>query len=99
MKKLLRKDLSKRSSVMPHEKKLFVLKNIKNNYNFSISFKKKVSFNLSKAFKNNTLNQLTNRCIMTGRKKRLNKLFSFSRICFLRLVRTGYLFGLRKSSW
>jgi len=99
MKKLVRKDSKKRARVFSREKKLFVLKNIGKNYSFSTEVKNKTRSNMSVNFEGNSLGQTTNRCVMTGRKKRLNRMFSFSRICFLKLVRMGHLFGFRKSSW
>ena len=99
MKKLVRKDSFKRQFVFENEVKHFVLKNVNNNLNFTPKIRWKAALFMSKKFKNNNLQSLVNRCIITGRKKRINKLYSFSRIMFLKLVRFGYLNGLKKSSW
>ena len=97
MKKLVRKDLNKRQKLMLIEKQKFVLKNMIKNHNFNKKLKKKISFKSN--FNNTLFTQINNRCIITNRKKKINKLFRFSRLCFLRYIRAGYIFGFRKSSW
>jgi ribosomal protein S14 len=99
MKKLVRKDKNKRNLVFSSEIKRFVLKNIIQNNSFSIIVKWKAKLNLLENFKNSFLIRIVNRCVFTGRKKRINKLYSFSRIIFLKLSRSGYINGLKKSSW
>ena len=99
MKKLVRKDFNKRQKCFSKEKRRIILKNIKNNCIFSIKIRYKANSNLFLNFKKDSFNQTVNRCILTGRKKRLNNLYSFSRISFLHLVRSGFIFGLKKSSW
>ena len=99
MKKLVRKDAKKRKKILISEKKRFIFKTIINNYSFKNELKKKCCSNLYKKLSPNFLTQVNNRCIITRRKKNLNKFFKFSRLSFLRLVRSGYLFGFRKSSW
>lgn len=81
------------------ETKRFVLKNIILNTNLVKSTRWKASKKLTKMLKMSSSVYYVNRCILTGRRKRINKLYSFSRIMFLRLVRFGYLNGLKKSSW
>lgn len=97
MKKLIRKDIEKRNSFFLSEKKKTILKTINKNYSFREIEKNRVTSNLSKNFKHNTLTQIVNRCILTGRKKRLNKMFNFSRVYFRKLIRSGHIFGFRKS--
>ena len=99
MKKLIRKDFNNRKKVMSNEKKMFVLKLAKKSSNFSTKINYNANFNLTKIFQTNTLTQLVKRCVLTGRKKRLNSYYSFSRIALLRLVRSGHIFGIKKSSW
>jgi len=99
MKKLIRKDYNNRQKVLIKEKKMFVLNFIKKSSHFSTSINYNANFNLTKNFKMNTLTQLVRRCVFTARKKRLNSFYNFSRISFLRLVRFGYIFGVKKSSW
>lgn len=99
MKKLVRKDIKKRKSFFNSEKKKIIFKTIIKNYGFCKTEKKKISSNLLKNFKHDTLTQTVNRCILTGRKKRLNKMFNFSRVYFRKLIRSGFIFGFKKSSW
>ena len=99
MKKLIRKDLKKRKKLLIDEKKKFIFKTIIKNHSFKNELKKKCCSNLYKKLSPNFLTQVNNRCIITNRKKKINKLFRFSRLCFLRYIRAGYIFGFRKSSW
>jgi len=99
MKKLVRKDLKKRKNLLIVEKNKFIYNTLINNYNFSKKIKNIINCNSFKKLDYNYITQLNNRCIITGRKKNLNKFFKFSRLVFLRLVRSGYLFGFKKSSW
>ena len=99
MKKLVRKDKHKRELISNAEVKHFVFKNIVNNHVFQSKIRWKAALNLSKNFKNFNFQSLINRCIFTSRKKRINKLYSFSRIIFLKLARSGYINGLKKASW
>lgn len=41
---------------------------------------------------------LTNRCLEGVNRKRLNKLTTFSRHIFLKLIRSGLIVGMRKAS-
>ena len=42
---------------------------------------------------------LSNRCVLTINKKRFNKLTTFSRHIFLKLIRSGKIYGLKRSIW
>ena len=99
MGKLNYKDKRNRAFLFQHETKRFVLKNIIVNTNLIKSVRWKASTELTKMLKMSSSVYYVNRCILTGRRKRINKLYSFSRIMFLRLVRFGYLNGLKKASW
>jgi ribosomal protein S14 len=99
MDKLIRKDKKNRMYLYKYEIKRFILKNIIRNNNFSLVVKCKAHLMLLQMPKEGTTTTFSNRCIFTGRRKRINKFYSFSRIMFLKLVRFGYLSGLKKSSW
>ena len=99
MKKLLKKDNYKRQQLLKKEINHFILKNIANSLIFTPKLRWSAALQLSKKFKSTNLQSLVNRCIITSRKKRINKLYSFSRIMFLKLARFGYLTGLKKSTW
>lgn len=99
MKKLIQKDKKNRNRVKRYETYLFIYKNLNNNLNFSkLSRWKSYVSSMNLPFKSSPI-QINNRCILTGRKKRINKLYSFSRISFIKLVRSGNINGLKKSSW
>jgi small subunit ribosomal protein S14 len=99
MKKSKRKDTKNRHSLFLFETKRFILKNMIKNSNFSVVIRWKAALKIAKMLKNSSTTVYGNRCILTGRRKRINALYSFSRIMFLKLVRFGYLSGLKKSSW
>jgi ribosomal protein S14 len=48
---------------------------------------------------NNSKVSVVPRCVNTVNRKRFNKLTNFSRQTFLKLIRSGKISGMRKSSW
>jgi ribosomal protein S14 len=99
MKKLVKKDKKNRNCLFNAEIKRFILKNIMKNNNFSMTLRLKALLKLSKELKKSSSIFFVNRCVFTGRRKRINKFYSFSRIMFLKLARFGYISGLKKASW
>jgi ribosomal protein S14 len=99
MKKLVKKDKKNRNYLLNDEIKRFLLKNIMKNKNFSVILRWKALLKLSKELKRSSSIFFVNRCIFTGRRKRINKFYSFSRIIFLKLARFGHISGLKKASW
>lgn len=99
MGKLNYKDKNNRIFLLNQEKQRFVLKSLIENKSFIKFTRWKVFLKLNNMLKRSSSIYYINRCIFTGRKKRIHKLYSFSRIMFLYLVRFGYLNGLKKSSW
>ena len=99
MKKLVQKDKKNRSSLNLIETKKFVLKAIVNNTNFSNLIRWNAISKMTSVPSNSSSTFVTNRCILTGRKKRINKFYKFSRISFLKLARSGNVFGMKKSTW
>lgn len=100
MKKLKIKDKKIRINFLPLEDKHFILKAILKNANFLILFRWKAFLFLQKLIsKNSSKIACTNRCLLTFNKKRFNKLTCFSRHVFLKLIRSGNIPGITKSSW
>jgi small subunit ribosomal protein S14 len=99
MKKLLRKDKKNRSFLWSDEIKRFILKNIIKNRSFSIEVRWKALLKLSETLKISSSIFFCNRSVFTGRRKRINKFYSFSRIMLLKFIRFGSINGLRKASW
>jgi ribosomal protein S14 len=99
MKKLVKKDKKNRNCLFDAEIKRFILKNIMKNNNFSMILRLKALLKLSEELKKSSSIFFVNRCVFTGRRKRINKFYSFSRIMFLKLARFGYISGLKKASW
>ena len=96
MKYLVQKENQNRVNFKAFEMKKFIIKSLLYNTNFSKLLRWKVSKTLTSKI---SLVRLVNRCVISGRKKRINNLYSFSRIFFLKLARSGNLNGLKKSSW
>lgn len=99
MKKLLTKDKKLRSNVKANEIKKLILKSIFRNSNFFRLIRWKAFLKLKQISKNESAVSLTNRCVLSINKKRLNKHTLYSRHIFLKLVRSGNIAGMRKSSW
>lgn len=99
MKKLVRKDHINRNLLFINETKRFILKSVVKNSNFSVIIRWKAVLKIAEMLKGGSPTVFCNRCIITGRRKRINKFYSFSRIIFLKLARFGYFSGLKKSSW
>ena len=99
MKSLIQKDKKNRLIFKKLEHKKAIIKPILHNTNFSIILRWNSYEKLSRLTDKSSLSHLNNRCVLTGRKKRINKLYSFSRIMFLKLVRANDICGLKKSSW
>lgn len=99
MKKLFTKDIRNRKSVKQLELEHFILKQIATNSNFLKTIRWNSLFMLSNLPKHSSKTVLSNRCIKTINKKTFHKFTNFSRVVFLRLVKTGCISGMRKSSW
>lgn len=99
MKKLVQKDKISRNIVNIYETKKFILKSLFSNTNFSKLIRWKAYSEMNMLPLKSSQVRVTNRCVITGRKKRINSLHSFSRISFLKLARFGRVCGLKKSSW
>lgn len=99
MKNQIYKDKKKRILNFNVENKKFILKSILKN----VSVSKIITYNSSLKFTEFSnlyyLSVLVNRCVITGRNKRVQKLFRFSRLSFLKHARNGRIYGLTKSTW
>ena len=99
MKKLLAKDKKFRLQLKKQEKKYFVLKIIFQNSNLFTLIRWNAYFQLKALGETISKVSVSSRCVYTINRKRFNKLVPFSRYVFLKLIRSGQLSGLRKSSW
>lgn len=99
MKKLFAKDQKTRKTIKQLELEKFVLKQISTNSNFLKTIRWNASSKLFDISKKNSKTLIVNRCIQTINKKTFNKFTNFSRTVFLKLVKSGYISGMRKSSW
>ena len=99
MKKLFVKDRKNRKNIKQSELKRFILKQISTNSNFFKIIRWNALYKLSSISKKNSKTIISNRCVQTKSRKTFHKFSNFSRIVFLKLVRSGYISGIRKSSW
>jgi ribosomal protein S14 len=99
MKKLLAKDRRNRKIVKQLELKHFVLKQISTNSNFLKTTRWNALYQLSNTSRNGSKTVISRRCVKTINKKAFHKFSNFSRTVYLKLVKSGYISGIRKSSW
>lgn len=99
MKKLFTKDHENRKNLKQFELKHFILKQISTNSNFLKTVRWKALNKFSSMSKKSSKTLLSNRCVQTTNKKTFNKFTHFSRLVFFKLVKSGYISGMRKSSW
>ncbi len=99
MKKLFAKDKKNRKTIKQLELKHFILKQILTNSNFVKTTRWNALYKLSNMYKQSSKTVISNRCVQTINKKTFHKFTNFSRTVFLKLVQSGYISGMRKSSW
>lgn len=99
MKKLFVKDRENRKTLKQLELKRFILKQISTNSNFLKTIRWNALYKLSNMSKKSSKTLLSNRCVQTINRKTFSKLTRFSRTVFLKLVQSGHISGMRKSSW
>jgi ribosomal protein S14 len=99
MKKLLEKDKKLRIRIKQLEKKQFILKSIFKNFNFFVLVRWNAFLKLKTLVKKTSIISLSNRCLYSINKKRFNKLTFFSRHVFLKLIRSGKISNIQKTSW
>jgi len=99
MKKLFAKDKRNRKIVKQLELKHFILKQISTNSNFLKTTRWNALHKLSNIPKSSSKTVISNRCVQTINKKTFHKFSNFSRTVYLKLVKSGYISGIRKSSW
>jgi ribosomal protein S14 len=99
MKKLFAKDRENRKTLKQLELENFILKQISTNSNFLKTIRWNALHKLSTMPKKSSKTLISNRCVQTINKKTFNKFTNFSRTVFFKLVKSGYISGMRKSSW
>ena len=99
MKKLIIKDKKLRLHLKKQEKYHFALKTIFQNSNLFMLIRWNAYLKLKTISEKGSEVSVLSRCIYTINRKRFNTLTPFSRHVFLKLIRSGKLTGLRKSSW
>ena len=100
MKKQTQKDKNLIKYFNRQELNYVILKSIVKNENLSLLIKWNAVLKLSKFLGSQNKTQFVNRCVLTSRKAKFNRIFKkFSRLSFLLLARSGSISGLKKSSW
>lgn len=99
MRKLYAKDKKNRFSICKLELQRFILKHISTNSNLLKTVRWNAIDKLTHFPKVGSKTILSNRCVKTINKKSFHKFTNFSRILFLKLVKSGEICGIRKSSW
>ena len=88
-----------RQVVKKLEQNRFILKTISKNTNLFYLTRWKAFFKLRSLPKTSSKTRITNRCIISGRKKRLTKILNVSRLVFLNFARLAEISGVRKAVW
>lgn len=96
MKNQIQKDKFKRNLHFNSEEKIIILKSIVKNKKISKNVRWNSELELNKLPISSFKVQQVNRCILTGRKKKANKLLKVSRLAFLKFVRAGFIPGFKK---
>jgi ribosomal protein S14 len=99
MKKLFAKDRENRKLIKETELQRFILKQISTNSNFLKTTQWNALYKISSLSKKSSKTVLSNRCVKTINKKTFHKFTNFSRTVFLKLIKSGHVSGMRKSSW
>jgi len=99
MKKKVRKDKNLRKYYLLEEIYKFLLSYSSNNRLFGNPIRNNLCKERSNMEASHTFNQHINRCISTGRQKRVNKWFNFSRLSLSRYIRTKKILHWKKSKW
>lgn len=100
MQKQIKKDKKIRKLFNQQELNSIILKSMVRNENLSLLVKWNAVSELSNYHKRQAKVRFVHRCILTKRKAKFNRNFKkFSRLSFLRLVRSGVISGLKKSCW
>ena len=99
MEKLVYKDKKLRNNIKKNEIQYIILKSIFKNLNFFTLIRWNAFRKLTQITQQTNKTAITNRCVYSVNRKRFNKLTKSSRHVFLKLIRSGVIFGIRKSSW
>lgn len=99
MKKKYLKEKRLCKQVFKNEDKRFALKSIIFNQHIPYPIRWNSITQLAILSKDGIKYRLVNKCFLSKQRKRFNKLFRISRLVFLRLARTGSIYGIKKAIW
>lgn len=93
------KNKKNRQAIKNLEQNRFICKTVLINTNLLYLLRWKAFLKLKNFKKNSSKITVTNRCIISRRKKRLNKLINISRLVFLNYARLSEISGVQKAIW
>lgn len=99
MKYLNIKNERSRQDIKKFEQNRFIFKTLLKNTNLLYLTRWKAFFKLKNLKKTSSKTFSTNRCIISKRKKRLNKMMNVSRLMFLNYARSIEISGIQKAVW
>lgn len=99
MKKLLIKDKRFRFAVKKQERYYFVFKSIFQNSNIFMLIRWNAYFRLKIFAESSSKISVLPRCVYTINRKRFNRSTPFSRHVLFKLIQSGKVSGVKKSSW
>lgn len=99
MRKLIEKEKKLRREIKKTENQHFILKSISKNLKLFTLIRWKAFMKLEALTQKVSKIALSPRCVHSANKKRYNKLTTFSRHIFLKLIRSGSVAGIQKSFW
>ena len=99
MKYLNVKNKESRQNIKELEQRRFIYKTLLKNTNILYLTRWKAFFRLKFVKKTSSKTFSTNRCVISRRKKRFNKMINVSRLIFLNYARSSEISGIRKAVW
>jgi len=100
MRKLLVRDKKRRLDLKSVELELFLIKSISKNTSLSALIRWNALHKLKDLVAmGNASTSISCRCLKSVNKKKFNKRTKYSRHVYLKQIRLGQIYGMRKSSW
>lgn len=95
----IERDKKRRQLVAKYELKRLQLKTIIQTTSLPKDIRWDANLKLAKLPRNSSSVRIRNRCVITGRSRGIYRFFKMSRILFRQYASSGFLPGVKKSSW
>lgn len=99
MQKIIQKNLKQRKIFKNFEKKKLILKIISGNIFFNDILINKIKQKFFRIENNSSISRIKNRCIITGRGKKVFRFFKLTRHKLKEFSSKGFLPGVSKHTW